>query len=100
MLGRITSNRRLSKGFNRLFLSSFSPFNPTPEHESLRQVVRTFVEAEVNHQALEFNRSETFNIKLFQKLGELGLLGVTVDTQYGGSGMDASAAVIIHGNNE
>lgn len=33
---------------------------------------------------------------LFTK-GDLGLLGITVDSQYGGSGMDATAAVIVHG---
>lgn len=34
---------------------------------------------------------------LFKKLGELGVLGVTVAPEYGGSGMDAVAAVIAHG---
>jgi alkylation response protein AidB-like acyl-CoA dehydrogenase len=73
-------------------------YNPTEEHQSLRQMVRSFVETEVDPQALQHNRSESFNIPLFQKLGSLGLLGVTVDPKYGGSGMDATAAVIIHGN--
>merc|ERR1719451_175992 len=36
------------------------------------------------------------NVPLFRKLGELGLLGVTVPEEYGGSGMDATAAVIVH----
>lgn len=36
------------------------------------------------------------NLPLFRKLGELGLLGVTVPEEYGGSGMDATAAVIVH----
>jgi alkylation response protein AidB-like acyl-CoA dehydrogenase len=72
-------------------------FNPTDEHTSLREMIRGFVEAEVDPQALEFNRLEKFNIDLFKKLGSLGLLGITVDPQYGGSGMDAVAAVIAHG---
>ena len=33
---------------------------------------------------------------LFRKLGELGLLGITVDERFGGAGMDAVAAVIAH----
>ena len=72
-------------------------FNPTDEHQSLREMVRTFVESEVDPQALEYNRLEKFNVKLFKKLGDLGLLGITVEPEYGGSGMDAVAAVIVHG---
>ena len=47
-------------------------------------------------QALEYNRAEKFNYALFRRAGELGLLGVTVDPEYGGSGMDATAACIVH----
>lgn len=71
-------------------------FNPTEEHKSLREMLRAFVESEVDPQALEYNRQEKFNHELFKKLGGLGLLGITVDPQYGGSGMDAVAAVIAH----
>lgn len=59
-------------------------------------MLRQFVETEVDPQALEHNRKELFNVALFRKLGSLGLLGITVDGQYGGSGMDATAAVIAH----
>ena len=71
-------------------------FNPTDEHRSLRQMLRSFVEAEVDPQAKEYNRLEKFNVDLFRKLGSLGLLGITVPVEYGGSGMDATAAVIAH----
>ena len=81
----------------RSMSTSTSLFNPTHEHQSLRDMVRSFVEAEVEPQALEYNKHEKFNIELFRKLGDLGLLGITVDPQYGGSGMDAAAAVIVHG---
>merc|ERR1719463_1002680 len=59
-------------------------------------MVRSFTEAEVEPQAIEFNRLEKMNVPLFRKLGELGLLGVTVPEVYGGSGMDATAATIVH----
>jgi isovaleryl-CoA dehydrogenase len=42
------------------------------------------------------NSREAFNLPLLKKCGELGLLGVTVDPQYGGSGMDATASAIVH----
>ena len=67
------------------------PFNPTPEHAALREMVRDFVDREVAPQAAEHDRTETFNRPLFNRLGELGLLGITVDEKYGGSGMDAVA---------
>jgi isovaleryl-CoA dehydrogenase len=71
-------------------------FNPTPEHASLREMVRTFAEREVAPQALEHDRAERFNLPLFRKLGELGLLGISVEESLGGAGMDAAAAVIAH----
>ena len=71
-------------------------FNPTAEHQMLRDTVRSFVESEVEPQALEHDRKEKFNLPLFYKLGELGLLGVTVPEEYGGVGMDATSALIVH----
>lgn len=71
-------------------------FNPTEEHKVLREMVRAFAEKEVEPQAEEFDKTEQFNLKLFRKLGELGLLGVTAPLEHGGSGMDAVAAVIVH----
>jgi isovaleryl-CoA dehydrogenase len=75
---------------------NFKLFSPTEEHQMLRDSLKQFVKAEVEPQALEFDRKELFNLKLFRKLGELGLLGITVPEIYGGSGMDAVAAVIAH----
>lgn len=75
---------------------NFDLANPTEEHSMLRQTVQDFVKAEVEPQALEHDRKEIFNLRLFRKLGELGFLGVTVPEQYGGAGMDATAAVIIN----
>lgn len=62
----------------------------------LRQSVRDFVKKEVEPQALHHDRKEQFNLPLFRKLGELGLLGITADPAIGGAGMDAVAAVIAH----
>merc|ERR1719313_1387105 len=73
-----------------------SLFDPTPEHAALREMVRGFATSEVDPQALEYNREEKFNMPLFKRLGELDLLGVTAQEEFGGSGMDATAAVIIH----
>src|SRR4030095_9795980 len=71
-------------------------FTPTPEHAALRTMVRDFTAREVEPQAAEADRTETFNLPLFRRLGELGLLGITVPERFGGAGMDAVAAVIAH----
>ncbi len=75
---------------------TFDLFNPTEEHAMLRKMVREFVENEVEPQAAEYDRKEQFNLELFRRLGDLGLLGITVPEAFGGSGMDGVAAVIAH----
>ena len=77
-------------------LAGFDLFNPTEEHKLLRENLRRFVEEEVEPQAEEYNREEKFNRALFDKLGEMGLLGITVCEEHGGGGMDALAAVVVH----
>ncbi len=74
----------------------FDLFSPTPEHAMLRETLQSFVKAEVEPQAHEFDKKEAFNLPLFRKLGELGVLGLTVPEVYGGAGMDATASVITH----
>lgn len=77
-------------------MSGFDLYNPTEDHRMLRDTVRQFVSREVEPQAIEYNRSESFNSALFRKVGELGLHGITVPEELGGAGMDATAAVIAH----
>lgn len=74
----------------------FDLYNPTPEHSMLRETIRAFTQAEVEPQAHKFDREEKFNLNLFRKLGELGVMGITVPEIYGGAGMDATSAVIVH----
>jgi isovaleryl-CoA dehydrogenase len=70
-------------------------FAPTPEHALLGDTLRDFVSREVEPQAAEPARTETFNHALFRRAGELGLLGVTIDEKYGGAGLEAIAAIQI-----
>jgi isovaleryl-CoA dehydrogenase len=71
-------------------------FAPTPEHRLLADTVWAFVRNEVEPQAAAFNREERFNLPLFRRAGELGLLGLTVPEADGGAGLDATASVIVH----
>lgn len=76
--------------------TQFDLYNPTEEHQLLRQTLKDFVKKDVEPQAHEFDKKEQFNLPLFRKLGELGLLGITAPSDFGGSEMDAVAAVIVH----
>ena len=52
-----------------------------------------FVKREVEPQAAEHDRAERFNLPLFRRAGELGLLGVTLPEEYGGAGMERGSCV-------
>ncbi len=77
-------------------LKTFDLTNPTETHKMLRDTLKSFVETEVEPQAHEFDRKEKFNLPLFRKLGDLGLLGITVPEAYGGADLDATAVCIVH----
>ncbi len=77
-------------------LFQFDLFNPTQEHQMLRQTVRQFTAKNIEPGALQRDKQEFFDVNLFRQMAELGLLGITVSPEYGGSGMDALAAVIVH----
>jgi len=62
----------------------------------LRQTIRDFTRKEIEPQAEEHDKIGKLNEPLLRKLGDLGLLGVTVPEQDGGAGMDAVASVIVH----
>ena len=53
----------------------------------LRQNVADFAAREIAPRAAEIDRENTFPQELWQRLGELGLLGVTIDPTFGGAGM-------------
>ena len=69
---------------------------PSEEHRLLRELVVRFVADEVEPCAAAHDRSGTLNTDLMRKAGELGLHGLTVPASAGGSGLDATAAVIAH----
>lgn len=71
-------------------------FNPTSEHAMLRETLSAFVKAEVEPQAASSDKKEIFNLPLFKKLADLGLMGITVPEVYGGANLDATAAVLVH----
>ena len=76
-------------------LGTFDLFNPTDEHRMLRDTLRDFVKKEVEPQAEDHDRSEKFNLPLFRKMGELGLLGLQVPAEDGGGGADTLSYALV-----
>ena len=59
------------------------------EHEEFRRSVREFAEAEIAPHAAQWDRDHHFPVDVVQKMGKLGLMGLTAPEEYGGLGGDA-----------
>ncbi len=55
--------------------------------DMLRDTVANFAAGEIAPRAAEIDRSNAFPADLWRKLGDLGVLGITVEEEYGGAGM-------------
>ncbi|MGG3469728.1 acyl-CoA dehydrogenase family protein [Neobacillus pocheonensis] len=65
------------------------------ELEILRKTVSSFVQKEIAPIAEEMDKTDEFPNWIWNKLGELGILGVTIPEQYGGSGLGAVEQAIV-----
>jgi alkylation response protein AidB-like acyl-CoA dehydrogenase len=61
-------------------------FEVTENQLMIRDMVRDFAEKEIRPNIMTWDEAEEFPLDLFHKLGDLGLMGVLVPTDYGGSG--------------
>ena len=62
-------------------------FELSAEHEAFRRSVREFAEAEIAPHAAEWDRKHHFPSDVVQKMGALGLFGLTAPEEYGGAGL-------------
>ena len=62
-------------------------FGHSEEADMLRASVRSFSEDEIAPRAHSIDQSNEFPMMLWRKMGDLGILGITVDEKYGGANM-------------
>jgi short-chain 2-methylacyl-CoA dehydrogenase len=65
-----------------------SPFELSPEHETFRKSVREFALGEIAPHAAQWDKDHHFPTDVVQKMGELGLMGLTAPEEFGGMGED------------
>ena len=63
--------------------------------EMIRDTVAHFAQTEIAPRAAEIDHQNTFPNELWPRFGELGLLGITADEQYGGAGLGYLEHVIV-----
>ena len=76
-----------------MFTASMS-FGLGDEIEALREMVHRFAQERIAPRAAEIDRTNVFPEGLWRELGELGLLGITVEEEHGGSALGYLAHVV------
>ena len=66
----------------------------SPEHELVRDTVRSFAQERVAPVAEELDREHRFPYELVAEMAELGLMGMTIPEEYGGGGTDTLSYAI------
>jgi alkylation response protein AidB-like acyl-CoA dehydrogenase len=62
-------------------------FSETETQQSVKAMVRDFAEKNIRPHIMEWDEAQYFPVELFKQLGDLGLMGVLVPEEYGGSGL-------------
>jgi len=62
-------------------------FQQTDTQLSIAEMIRDFANKHIRPKMMEWDEAQKFPVDLFHKMGELGLMGVLVPTEYGGAGL-------------
>src|SRR5690625_4049234 len=66
----------------------------TKEQQMVQQMIRDFAKNEVSKAVEQMEDENRFPKELINKMGSLGLMGMPIPEQYGGSGMDFTSYII------
>ena len=69
-------------------------FNLTEEHLAVQEAAKNFAESECKPGVIERDREQKVGLEQLKQLGDLGFMGMMVDPNYGGSGMDTLSYVL------
>jgi len=69
-------------------------FELSEEHNMVKQMARHFAEKELKPGVIERDERQYFPKELIQRMGELGLMGMMVDPEYNGGGLDTVSYVL------
>src|SRR5919206_866659 len=69
-------------------------FELSGEHETFRKVVRDFAEREIAPHVAEWDKEHRLPVEVVNAMGELGLFGLVVPEEYGGSGGDFTSLCV------
>jgi alkylation response protein AidB-like acyl-CoA dehydrogenase len=70
-------------------------FNLSENQQMIVEMIRKFGKEHIRPKFMEWDETQEFPVEVFKKLGELGLMGVLVPTEYGGSGMGYTEYVTV-----
>jgi len=67
----------------------------TENQQMIKESAAKFAEQHIRPHVMEWDESQTFPVEVFKKLGELGMMGVLVPTEYHGSGLGYHEYVLV-----
>ncbi len=70
-------------------------FNLSEEHLMIKDAAREFAVNELLPGVIDRDNKQEFSNDLVKKMGDLGFMGIMVNPEYGGSGMDTISYVLI-----
>ena len=70
-------------------------FSLTADQREIQELARDFAAAEIEPHAAGWDREHRFPRELYDKLAELGLMGVCVPEEYGGAGADFLSYILV-----
>ena len=70
-------------------------FELSEEHKMVREMARDFARREMAPSLKDYERQRKINYDIIKKMAELGMLGIHIPQEYGGAGLDYTAAAVV-----